>query len=1027
MNSVCHKNTPTFVSCLLVCVFWGLSFGRLVYGLNPDWRLSQYAHSVWRTQDGLFEGTPSAITQTKDGYIWLGTQSGLFRFDGIRFVRWLAPDGKGLPTSEITALFGGSNGSLWIGTSGGLAQWENGNLRRYPEIGGFIDAILEDHTGVIWTVRTRNRDGGPLCQVTDNSTRCYGAEDGIPMPHAGSLIQDHQDGFWLGSEMMLLHWRPGHSDSYIEPGLSAAKGLAGVQAMAQNPNGDLWTGMALKGPGLGLQQLSNGIKKPFVTPELDGSTLDVNVLTQTRDDGLMVGTQGQGLYRIQRGKADHFSSAQGLSSDTINSIFEDREGNVWVATGKGLDCFSYRTVLSFSSQEGLSADLVSSVFASSDGTIWIGNRYGLDFIRGGKVGSIRAKDGLPGTLVTSLLEQRPGLLWVGVDNGLWLYEGGKFRAVRRPDGTPAGVIFAMTQDVDGSVWARALGPTKNLLHIQGRAITEEISVSRGTPSIAADPHAGVWIGQGQTKVALYQKGQLDIVNLSATPTGTVMDLSIDSRAWLLAAVNDVGIIGLRKGVVQTLTEKNGLPCSEMNNLSRDLRGALWLSTSCGLIQISKEEIERWWADPETRIKFRTFDALDGAETGRSPFGPSVSRSPDGRLWLANQTSLQVIDPDRLNLNSIQPPVHVEEIIADRKRHRPVNGLRLPPLTRELEIDYTALSFVAPKKVVFRYKLEGHDADWTDSGTRRQAFYNDLPPGTYKFRVVARNNDGVWNEVGDSINFSVAPTLYQTMWFKALCVLAVAATLWLFYLIRLRQATAKVQERLEARLEERERIARDLHDTLLQGFQGLILRFQAVMKTLPVDGTSRIMMVNVMDRADEVLLEGRQSVRNLREDAISDGRLSEALASCGEELARDHKAVFRLSISGTPKKLDPVLFNELYLIAREALFNAFKHSQATKIEVEVLYDTIRLSLRIRDDGIGVSQQILTDGKKGHWGLLGMRERAQKIGGQIKIWSNNDAGTEVEVTIPDTIAYRQYRRGSLWSRITEGGRMLGGIKL
>ena len=277
-----------------------------------------------------------------------------------------------------------------------------------------------------------------------------------------------------------------------------------------------------------------------------------------------------------------------------------------------------------------------------------------------------------------------------------------------------------------------------------------------------------------------------------------------------------------------------------------------------------------------------------------------------------------------------------------------------------------------------------------------------------------------------MNFSIAPTLYQTMWFRALCILAAVGTLWLFYLIRLMQATAKVQERLEARLEERERIARDLHDTLLQGFQGLMLRFQAVMKTLPTNGRSQKMMESVMDRADEVLLEGRQSVRNLREDAISHGRLSEALASCGEELARDRGAIFRLSVSGTPQKLDPVIFNELYLMAREALFNAFRHSQATTIEVEVLYDTLRLALRIRDDGIGMSQQILTEGRKGHWGLLGMRERAQKIGGQMRIWSNNDAGTEVEVTVPEKIAYRHYRRGSLWSRLKEGGKMLGGIK-
>jgi signal transduction histidine kinase len=282
-------------------------------------------------------------------------------------------------------------------------------------------------------------------------------------------------------------------------------------------------------------------------------------------------------------------------------------------------------------------------------------------------------------------------------------------------------------------------------------------------------------------------------------------------------------------------------------------------------------------------------------------------------------------------------------------------------------------------------------------------------------VIACNNSGVWNEVGDTLDFYVAPTFYQTRWFQILIGCTAAALLWVFYLFRLKRATAQIQERLGARMEERERIARELHDTLLQGFQGLILRFQAVMKTLPAEARARTMMEQVLDRADEVLLEGRQSVRDLREEGTSETELSEALRQCGEELAHNHGSLFGLTIVGEPKPVAPVVFNESYRIAREALINAFQHSEARKIEVEVTYLESGISLRVRDDGMGIDATTLSKGRAGHWGLSGMRERAQKIAAKVDIWSQAGAGTEIELTIPSDVAYPQKMERSLWHRI------------
>jgi signal transduction histidine kinase len=358
-----------------------------------------------------------------------------------------------------------------------------------------------------------------------------------------------------------------------------------------------------------------------------------------------------------------------------------------------------------------------------------------------------------------------------------------------------------------------------------------------------------------------------------------------------------------------------------------------------------------------------------------------------------------------------PPVHVEEIFADRKRYPAQDGVRLPQLTRDLVIDYTALSFVIPQKVRFRYKLDGHDVEWQEPGTRRQAFYNDLAPGNYRFRVIACNNDGLWNEAGAALDFVIPPAFYQTWWFRVFCGVVAAGALWLLYLYRLKQATAKVHERLEGRSEERERIARELHDTLLQGFQGLMLRFQAVIKTLPEHEPAHQMMEKVLDRADQVLLEGRQQVRELRTEGTTGDDLPRKLTLCGEELAQDHASLFTLSVVGVPRVLDQAVCNDAYRIGREALINAFQHSRSEKIEVEVTYDRAGVRLTVRDDGTGLDQATLDRGREGHWGLAGMRERAQKIGAQLNIWSRLGAGTEVELAIPANVAYPPSSRQSL----------------
>jgi PAS domain S-box-containing protein len=777
---------------VLFCLVLFLSTIGSVGALDTSKQISQYGHSAWRIEDGVFAGTPNVMAQTTDGYLWIGTQAGLMRFDGVRFVSWRAPDGNELPSSRITSLLGGRDGSLWIGTGAGLSRWRNGNLTNYKDANGSIMTILEDREDAIWIARSNFSDTkGPLCKVTDAGVRCYGKEDGVALPYAVTLANDSRGNIWLAGGLMVSRWQTSSAETYVSPWLNPAEIFNGVQALAGRPDGSLWVGLVHPGKGGGLQQLARGAWKPFVTPEFDGSTLRVTRLLVDRDGSLWLGTLDQGVYRIQGNKVEHFRSSDGLSGDAVAGLLQDREGNIWIATSRGIDNFHDLRVASFSIRQGLSQDQVNSVLASRDGTVWIGN-YNLDILRLAKITSIHPRDGLPGRAVTSLLEDRAGRLWVGVDEELSVYERGKFRKLQTRDGSPLGAVRAMTEDVDGSIWA-ATSTSQNrrrLLNIHDLRIREEISSPQLPPTntLAADPHGGVWLGFASGGLARYRDGQMEFFSLHQSPhDGPVHGLLVSPDTSVLAATTS-GLVGWQNGRVQSLTVRNGLPCDVIYALISDRKASLWLYAACGLIAIPNEELQRWWKSPDAKVKTRLFDVFDGAQPMSTPFRPNASQSPDGRLWFANENVVQMIDPDHVDGNPIPPPVHVEEVTADDKTYLIPSGsrLRLPPLIRHLEIRYAALSFVEPKKVLFRLKLEGLDRDWRDVGNRRQAFYTNLVPGNYRFRVIASNNSGVWNEQGTTLDFAIAPAYWQTNWFRALCVVAFLALVCGAYRFRVRQ-------------------------------------------------------------------------------------------------------------------------------------------------------------------------------------------------------------------------------------------------
>ena len=965
-----------------------------VPSLDPVKRISQYVHTAWRIQEGFLPGLPESITQTMDGYLWIGTYAGLVRFDGAQFVPWEGPKGQQLPDSRYFSVLGARDGSLWIGMPNGVARWKDGELVTLPSLGGRANSIIEDRKGAIWVGRIHGEDTrGGLIQVIGNDLKFYGASDGIPLTSANRLIEDDAGNLWIGSYQGLCRWKPGSSETYFQKELQAA-GILGVWALAMEKNGTLWAGMQFPGGGLEIQRLIKGRWSRYQLPGVKGDP-GVTALFVDRDQSIWIGTARRGIYRVHANEVDHFDSGDGLSGDAVATIYQDREGTLWVGTSKGVDSFRDIRVATFSLREGLSADSVSSVQAARDGAVWIGNSGALDVLKDGKLSAIRTGQGLPGRDVTGLFEDHTGRLWVGVDRGLYIYDGGKFRLIEQ------GIVGAITEDINGVIWAR-IG--MQLARIENLQVRERISLPQIpiTSKLAPDPAGGIWLGLTNGDLARYRDGRLETFPSNQHPKSAIRTLAPGTDGSVWAATRE-GLLRLKEGARRLLTTRNGLPCNDIYTLLNDGAGSLWMYSSCGIIALATADLEKWWAEPDSKVKLRIFDGFDGAQPGLSPMQPQASRSTDGRLWFANDSVLQMLDPGRLGTNRLAPPVHIQRIIVDSKSYSATETLNLPPRTRSLEINYAALSMVIPQKVRYRYKLEGHDQDWLDVGIRRNALYNDLPPRKYRFRVIACNNDGVWNEEGATIEFTIAPAFYQTWWFVLLCATAISGLVWAAYRWRVRWIAAQLDRQFEERLAERTRIAQDLHDTLLQGVLSASMQLHVANNQLSEDAPAKPLVARVLELMGHAVNEGRNALRGLRlyDEGVQD--LDQAYVGVSQEFASDQTADFRVILEGKPCALHPMIRDEVYLIGREAIVNAFRHSRAKNIEVEIKYAPRELRVLIRDDGCGIDQQVLRSGRDGHFGFSGMRERAERIGAQLKVLNRPDAGTEIEVFILGKVAY------------------------
>jgi signal transduction histidine kinase/ligand-binding sensor domain-containing protein len=997
------------------------------FALDRDRSIGQFYYTFWSEKDGA-PSEVSALAQTQDGYLWIGSERGLFRFDGVNFDEYSPPPGVNLPSHSIYSLMSTPDGGLWIAFEpNGLGFYKDGSLTVFTRPEQLPDSpvhcFARDSDGRIWA----GTETGLVFRQGDRWIS-VGQEWNFAPEMIRYIYVDREGTLWVATDKRVLYLKRGSKRFEFGGPVSGA-----VTTLAQAPNGRVW----LADDGI-------NVARPVPTEERDSMVTGPSIaadglreLLFDRDGALWITRLDSGIVRIrnpeklearkygpQDRELESFGSKDGFPAGSAYKILEDHEGNIWVGCSNGLVRIRHNQVVPVALPQRYER---LTLLTGRQGELWVGtiSDKPLLKIRGE---SMTAEAG--GNTVSSVLRDINGDVWWGSRTGIWRQRGSAFTYFRLPKDAEPGRMwdlmpssdnhgFWVKLDDDGLV--RFDNGTWNL-HDWPRGVPSVGGTFKYGPSASyRDPSGRFWLG--------YTSGQIFLVDRDH-PTEFSKKDGVDlgrikvirgqtDHVW---AGGELGLEFFGNGRFWKVQPASGEPFGAVSGIIETSDMGLWLNEMKGIVQIPSEEIREVLADPSHRVSCRRFDYLDGlpGTPQMSYTNSTAARTSDGRLWFATDSGLAWIDPAHLTKNLIPPPVSILSIASENGRKTISGPIKFGAGTHTIEIHYAGLSLSIPERVQFRYKLDGIDADWQNVGTRRQAYYNNLGPGTYRFRVIACNNDGVWNTSGTFLDFYIAPAYYQTSWFLWICALALAGLLWALYQLRLHQIHRQFAVGLEERLGERTRIARELHDTLLQSFQGALFQIQAARNMLlrKADNAMTVLDEAIL-AAEEGITEGRAAIQDLRPDPVGQRSLPELLKATGHELAGNeelngHSPAFQVIVEGREQNLSLTLQEEIYKISREAIRNAFLHAAASHIEVEIQYDEDQLRLRIRDDGKGINPEILKSGaQSGHWGIRGIRERAQKIGARLEFWSEVGAGTELELTVPAAVAYEEHlNRRRFW---------------
>lgn len=977
---------------------------RAAWALDPSKSLSECAVKTWQVRDGLPGAWVRGVAQTSDGYLWIATFGGLARLDGVRLTRVAGKDatarglvggtvdgtvgGTELAPFDVTRVLPNGEGGLWIVSAndellclraGPSGECFAGPARRPKSISA---TALANSTGGAWL---GTRDG--LCWAeAGRITPAFRVAD-AGSPEVTAVHEDRRGRLWVGGDNGLYVRAKGEDRFTLFAGRDAAT-PEHISDIYEALDGRLWIAarsalMRIAGDAVRVYRAADGLPNARLSRVIED-----------RDGNVWIGS-GAGLVRLRDDRFVVYTTADGLPDDSVTEVLEDREGSLWVGTRSGgLAQFSDRTLSTKDVPAEVLGSRVDSVIEAGDGAMWFATQRGAVRQTAAQIQTLTTEEGLPGNSVNAILPGRAGDVWIGTARGLARWKAGRLD-VPVPK---AGNVTTLYLDQTGGLWV-GIDSSAKLHHVAPDGQVETFTDQDGLPAgrvlgAGEDDRGALWITSAGGLARRDGRRFVRVDSADGLRFGDLRSIHRDGQGTLWFASAGRGLLRRRAGRFAAVTSTAGLPSDHLFWLVSDDLGFLWVGTATGVFRVAKTAFDDVVTGRKPRLDAVTFEVSDRRQ-GVSGFRirqPGAWKARDGRVWFATDEGALSIDPTRARANPLPPPVWIEEATVDGRTARAGDANRFPPGPGTLEFHYAGVTLLEAHKARHRYLLEGFDRRWTEAGPRRAAYYTNIPAGDYRFRVQASNADGVWNETGATVAFVLAPHFYRTPWFYAACALALVGLA--FWLHRARVLILRGQ--YLAVFAERSRVARELHDTLLQGMSAVNMHLHAVRTQLPSEAeAARKQLGSVQDLVTQSLEDARQFVWNLREQDTGTGDLGVALARLARRLCEGQAVTCEVEVVGVVRHLSHDVQNELFRITQEALVNALRHANARRIDVRLCYEADGVKLAVTDDGRGFDPGTAEGGQAGHFGLVGLRERAARIGAALSITSAPGRGTTIEV--------------------------------
>lgn len=964
---------------------------------------AQYHIDSWTTENGLPQNVIRDICRTPDGYLWLATMDGMVRFDGVRFVTFNRSNTPGIASNRFTSLYCAADGEFWAGTEfSGVTRYSQGKFTTYTDRQGLpsneVPAVIGDDAGHIWvlshtSIAQWNGTGFEATKVPAEDSKCnYFSAGRLGF----SCIQNGNLDLFLRGQFLRYplprDW-PGQT-SRAGVDWSGAVWLASADCRFARLENGRWSEINRASDQQGAP--SKWASQASTYRDSRGNLWKIHVGC---DSGALL------LQALDVPSRDQSRSIP------FNALLEDPEGSIWLATdGQGLYRIRRQIITAFSIQDGLPDRNIYPIYQDRNGTIWIGTwNGGLAEFDGNRFTAVSKAAGLTSNRITTIFEDRDGVLWVGTAAGLFRRQRGRFQPVQIPTPGGAGEAHVIHEDPEGTLW---VGTDHGLLRFQQNRwslLTKKDGLATDDIRVIIDGRSGnLWIGGYGGLTSLDHGKMKRWTDADGLPSNSIRSLYEDRDGVLWIGTYDGGLGRLKDGRFTKYTVRDGLYNNGVFQILEDSHGYLWMSCNRGIYRVSKSQLNEVAAGKRTTFFSTVFGKSDGMRNAECNGGlwPAGIRARDGKMWFPTQDGVAVVDPDTVTSNPVPPPVVIESISVDRERQDLSRAIRVPPGSEDIEIEYTALSFLDSQHIRFRYKLEGLDRNWVEAETRRTAYYSHLPPGHYVFKVIAANSDGVWNMQGQSVAIFVLPPFYRTWWFLALAVMAGLGTVVLICRARQSQMLheraaqqAFTRQLIASQESERKRIAAELHDGL--GQQLVVIKTLALMS---LDGgdpqdMSRSSMEEISTHASQALGEVKRISYNLRPYQLDRLGLTKAVSG----LLQQSCSAAAIHCTTKIDPIDNVFAKDLeinfYRIVQECMNNLVKHSQATAASVVVRHTADEVLLTIRDNGKGFAPAAAGDGSEPEgFGLMGISERAQTLGGKLTIHSEPGQGTMITIRIP-----------------------------